>query len=580
MTCMRSIAIVCVCAWACKSSEPPRFEGPMPIGFGDCAASTVVFVSGPRPRPERDDTTPAPGGAFASATGFDDANIYGGLVGNQAPDADNTGGFGFGRSGYGPGGSWGTIGHGNDSAGRRRRTGAVPTVSIGQPNTQGDLDKAIIRRYIKRNIQKLTYCYEKQLLTKPGLAGTVSTQFFIAPNGTVTSSQASGVDPEVADCVAGVIRNIEFPKPKGGGGVQVNYPFTFRPVDGTPPPPPLPAAPPPPPPPAAQPPPPVAPPPAAGRSVYRARSAPRVEAPGELGRDNPLRAEEAALAECLRKNPQHAGVAVVELGYDASGTTIFADVYGIDDERTRACVVDTAKRARRVAGGRASERCALGFGTMSATQLPGFDITSDAIAMAGKQLDDPTAALVARRDAALAANAPVVSLYGPLAIRAEPTAPMKSVMRVVKSVAAADDDFVLAARQGAEWELVEVLALPVPPVPIGTGGRWGRVKLRAQAGSGDDRVVLSILVTKKETWVDLSRVGVIQQLPYDGSSRLVTTLKEHKASAFFADRYDAEIAADDDVPYAQFVEAVDAAIQAGFVDWQLTSRDALTAPPS
>jgi hypothetical protein len=26
-----------------------------------------------------------------------------------------------------------------------------------------------------------------------------------------------------------VIKGIEFPKPKGGGGVQVNYPFTFRP---------------------------------------------------------------------------------------------------------------------------------------------------------------------------------------------------------------------------------------------------------------------------------------------------------------------------------------------------------------
>jgi hypothetical protein len=27
-----------------------------------------------------------------------------------------------------------------------------------------------------------------------------------------------------------VIHAIEFPKPKGGGGVQVNYPFTFRPA--------------------------------------------------------------------------------------------------------------------------------------------------------------------------------------------------------------------------------------------------------------------------------------------------------------------------------------------------------------
>ena len=25
-----------------------------------------------------------------------------------------------------------------------------------------------------------------------------------------------------------VLRGIEFPKPRGGGGVQINYPFTFR----------------------------------------------------------------------------------------------------------------------------------------------------------------------------------------------------------------------------------------------------------------------------------------------------------------------------------------------------------------
>ncbi|MDB4956995.1 MAG: domain containing protein [Myxococcales bacterium] len=196
------------------------------------------------------------GGAFASLTGtgdvssgFDDNNIYGGLLGNEAGEMN--GGFGFGRSGFGPGGGgtgwgtigtgrYGTIGHGSGTGsgygvgggrgGMRGRTSAVPTVSIGQPNAQGDLDKAIIRRYIKRNIQKITYCYEKQLLAKPGLAGTVVTQFFITPNGNVASSSGSGVDPEVASCVADVIHGIEFPKPKGGGGVQVNYPFTFRPA--------------------------------------------------------------------------------------------------------------------------------------------------------------------------------------------------------------------------------------------------------------------------------------------------------------------------------------------------------------
>ena len=199
------------------------------------------------------------GGAFASLTGtgdvssgFDDNNIYGGLLGNEAGEMQ--GGFGYGRSGFGPGGGgtgwgtigtgrYGTIGHGSGTGagygvgggrgGMRGRTAAVPSVSIGQPNSQGDLDKAIIRRYIKRNLQKIQYCYEKQLLAKPTLAGTVQAQFFITPNGTVASSTGSGVDGEVASCVADVIKNIEFPKPKGGGGVQVNYPFTFHSSGGS-----------------------------------------------------------------------------------------------------------------------------------------------------------------------------------------------------------------------------------------------------------------------------------------------------------------------------------------------------------
>jgi pSer/pThr/pTyr-binding forkhead associated (FHA) protein len=198
------------------------------------------------------------GGTFASITGtgdissgFDDLDIQGGLLGNEP--GEMAGGFGFGRSGFGPGGGgtgwgtigtgrYGTIGHGSGTGsgygvgsgrgGMRGRQSAVPQVRIGQPQSVGDLDKAIIRRYIKRNIQKITYCYEKQLLARPGLEGTVNTQFFISPNGTVSASNANGVDGDVSSCVAAVIKAIEFPKPKGGGGVQVNYPFNFRPTGG------------------------------------------------------------------------------------------------------------------------------------------------------------------------------------------------------------------------------------------------------------------------------------------------------------------------------------------------------------
>jgi hypothetical protein len=198
------------------------------------------------------------GGAFASLTGtgdfssgLDDANVFGGLLGDEAGEMQ--GGFGFGRSGFGAGGGgtgwgtigtgrYGTIGHGSGTGsgygvgsgrgGMRGRKAATPQVRIGNATATGDLDKNIIRRYIRRKLPRIKYCYEKQLLVKPGISGTVKSQFQISPQGSVLNSSASGVSPEVADCVAGVIKTIQFPKPKGGGLVQVRYPFTFRPTGG------------------------------------------------------------------------------------------------------------------------------------------------------------------------------------------------------------------------------------------------------------------------------------------------------------------------------------------------------------
>jgi len=201
----------------------------------------------------------AQGGNFASLTGtgdissgFDDGDIYGGLLGNEAGEMN--GGFGYGRSGFGPGGGgtgwgtigtgrYGTIGHGSGTGsgygvgggrgGMRGHKTAVPAVRIGQPSGSGDLDKATIRRYIKRNLPKIKYCYEKQLLASPGLEGTVDTQFLINPNGTVGEVHAKGVNGDVSSCVAGVLKSIEFPKPKGGGPVNVtSYPFEFHPSGG------------------------------------------------------------------------------------------------------------------------------------------------------------------------------------------------------------------------------------------------------------------------------------------------------------------------------------------------------------
>lgn len=170
-----------------------------------------------------------------------------------ATDWDGLAGALGGVSGQGQGQGLGIIGTGTGTGtiggGARIRQQPQPptqpaTMSLGEINQQGGLDKAIVRRYLKRNIQKLQFCYERQLLAKPGLEGPVQVQFFIKPDGTVASANAAGVDPEVSACIRQVVINIQFPQVPGGGGVQAQIPISFRAgavtQDPAPPPPPKP----------------------------------------------------------------------------------------------------------------------------------------------------------------------------------------------------------------------------------------------------------------------------------------------------------------------------------------------------
>jgi hypothetical protein len=135
----------------------------------------------------------------------------------------------IGMGTLGTGQSRGGSGYGVGSDAPRSRNAKLPNVKIGEPKVKGELDKAIIRRYIKRNIQKLMYCYEKELLAKPKLKGTITATFVIGADGTVTSAKATGLkDAAVEECYGRVIQMIAFPKPKTGE-VTVAYPFTLKP---------------------------------------------------------------------------------------------------------------------------------------------------------------------------------------------------------------------------------------------------------------------------------------------------------------------------------------------------------------
>ncbi len=185
-------------------------------------------------------------GAFATITGsaLDDAGVYGGLLGDSVGDMN---GGGFGTAGTGGGGTgwgtigtghYGTIGHGSGGGSSGYGTGAgrggmrgryqPPQLRIGSSTVKGDLDKNIIRRYVRRKLSHIKYCYEKQLLADPSLAGTVRVKFVIDSAGRVATASATGISKQVDSCIAGVFQAMRFPKPKGGGVVSVVYPFTFK----------------------------------------------------------------------------------------------------------------------------------------------------------------------------------------------------------------------------------------------------------------------------------------------------------------------------------------------------------------
>jgi hypothetical protein len=146
-----------------------------------------------------------------------------GLGGGGA--ADGLGGFAPRGRGYGTGGgNFGSKGE-----------GGIGTIG-GDPIILGALDKSLIDAVIKRNLNQIRYCYQRELTKNPHLGGKVTVKFVIAKDGAVSSATTKVTtlnNVSVETCINGRFLRMQFPEPKGGGLVIVSYPFLFSP-DGTP----------------------------------------------------------------------------------------------------------------------------------------------------------------------------------------------------------------------------------------------------------------------------------------------------------------------------------------------------------
>ena len=116
----------------------------------------------------------------------------------------------------------------------------------------------------------------------------------------------------------------------------------------------------------------------------------------------------------------------------------------------------------------------------------------------------------------------------------------------------------------------------------------GKTRDTTNVQTDDEHVTLSVLVTNEKIWVGLSRINQFQEIPNKVTERdwdrFENTLKENKASAFFADRSDIEIAAESTsssiVKYQDVIHAMDVAVKVGFVDVGLTDPNGLAARPT
>lgn len=100
------------------------------------------------------------------------------------------------------------------------------------PIILGDLDKSLIDAVILRNLIQIRYCYERTLIERPKLQGTVVVKFVIEKDGSVSSATTASstlANPSVEECINGRVLRFQFREPKGGGIVIVSYPLLFAP---------------------------------------------------------------------------------------------------------------------------------------------------------------------------------------------------------------------------------------------------------------------------------------------------------------------------------------------------------------
>lgn len=112
---------------------------------------------------------------------------------------------------------------------------AGPVVTPGEVVFLGEsygLESAQVTGAFARRMPALQRCYTQALSSTPTLAGEMQIDVTFGRNGRVTAVTATGLGtvPAVAQCVAGVVRGLSFPRlrPREAQSVRFLLPMNFR----------------------------------------------------------------------------------------------------------------------------------------------------------------------------------------------------------------------------------------------------------------------------------------------------------------------------------------------------------------
>jgi len=170
--------------------------------------------------------------AFSTA-GRGPSSVDTGLaVGKAGDGAIKLGSGGTGRLGSGGPGNGTGIGAGPGSGGVYSKNGIDTATIDSRTVILGSIDPELLRKILREYLPQFRHCYQQELSTNSeDLKGIVDLNFRIEGDGKVSSidinSRDSRFSKKGTGCMASVLRMIDFPKPKGGGLVDVRQPLNF-----------------------------------------------------------------------------------------------------------------------------------------------------------------------------------------------------------------------------------------------------------------------------------------------------------------------------------------------------------------